>query len=93
MRRSTIQQSLQSIVDNPEMETDDILSLPASELVCRTLFELANSPKVGDRNALSRANMARRMIFDRMVGKRKPGSHPATRTQIAVKFNSLTGEK
>jgi hypothetical protein len=92
MRNTTIRQALQHVADNPVMETDEMLVVPAHELVARTLYEIANSPMTGRTRDASRANVARGMIFNRLVGKRQPGSHPATKQQSAVAFRTLTGE-
>ena len=40
---------------------------------------------------MTRANKARKMILDRMVGKRRPGSHPATNEGEQIDFVDLTG--
>lgn len=93
MRSTTIRQALQYVADHPELETDEMLVLPVHELVCRTLFEIANSPMTGKRGAASKANVARTLIFDRMVGKRASGSHPATRSRTAVEFVDMTGKE
>lgn len=93
MRTVSIRQALQYVADNPEPVTDEVLVLPAHELVCRTLYEIANSPMSGKRGAHVRANAARSMIFDRLVGTRRMGSHPATRkSSNQVTFKDLTGE-
>lgn len=92
MRNTTIRQALQHVADNPEMTTDEMVVLPVHELVCRTLFDIANSPMSNQRGAQSKANVARQLIFNRLVGKRIAGSHPATRTQTRVVFADLTGE-
>lgn len=92
VRTMTIQQALQHVVNNPELESDDLLQVPASELVCRTLFDIANSAQLKDRRSMARANTARTIIFHRLVGRRKTGSHPARRQQSAIQFHDLTGE-
>lgn len=92
MRHTTVRQALQYVADNPELVTDEVLVIHVHELIARTLFEIANTPMSGKRNANSRANVARSMIFNRLVGKRASGSHPATRKQTSVEFASLTGE-
>ena len=92
MKHVTIKQALQHVADNPELATDDIISLRVHELVSRNLFDIANGSNMSERGSLSRANVARKMIFDRLVGKRKPGSHPATRKQRGIEFHDLTGE-
>lgn len=91
-RAVTIRQALQHVADNPTLNTDMLLDVPAHELVCRTLFEIANGGRVGDADSLSKANSARSLIFDRLVGKRRSGSHPATRKTQQLQFVDLTGE-
>ena len=92
VKRQTIQGALQRVADNPEVTTDDMVSLPVHELVARTLFEIANTADTSRRGSLVQANVARKMIFDRLVGKRRSGSHPATRERKQLKFADLTGE-
>lgn len=92
MKNMSIRQALQHVADNPVMKTDEMLVVPVHELVARTLFEIANTPMTGRGRDMSRANIARSMIFNRLVGKRQPGSHPATKHQNAVAFRPLTGE-
>lgn len=93
LRRMTIPQALQHVADNPELQTEELIALPVYELVARTLFEMANNVNTEDRRSMQRANLARKMIFDRLVGKRRPGSHPATKKQRPeVQFADLTGE-
>jgi hypothetical protein len=91
-KQVTIRQALQNVADNPVIQTDDIIALPVHELVCRTLFEIANGVKTTEPRSLTRANAARTMIFERMVGRRRAGSHPATKKQTSLQFRNLTGE-
>lgn len=93
MKTVTIRQALQYVVDNPEMRTDDLIGLPAYELVTRTLFEIANSAHADNRKSMQRANYARGMIFNRLVGRRRAGSHPATSKKQEIKFKDLTGKE
>lgn len=86
----SIKQALERVADNPMMETDEIIQVRVYELVARALFEVANSPDERVRGASARANKARKMILDRLVGKRKPGSHPATRGDVSIDFVDLT---
>jgi hypothetical protein len=92
MRHTTVRQALQHVADHPELDTDEVLVVHVHELVARTLFEIANTPMSGKRGAGHKANIARNMIFNRLVGRRSPGSHPATRKQTGVEFSDLTGE-
>ena len=93
MKIITIQQAMQHVADNPQIATDDLLDVKIHELVCRALFEIANAPKADERGSLTRANTARHMIFTRLVGRRRAGSHPATKQKIEVEFINLTGKQ
>ncbi len=89
MKIVTIRQALQHVADNPELKTDVLLEVPVHELVCRALFEIANGPQITQRGSLARANTARNMIFNRLVGRRRAGSHPATNTKVELEFVDL----
>lgn len=89
----SIRRALQHVVDNPVLESDELISLPVHELVARTLFEIANSANPGNRGSMGRANVARNMIFHRLQGKRRAGSHPATRSDNVLHFHDLTGKE
>lgn len=91
MKTITIRQSLQHVVDNPVLKTDDLLGLPAHELVSRTLFEIANGAQISERGSMTRANVARNMIFNRLVGRRRAGTHPATHQKVELEFVDLIG--
>lgn len=90
MKHVTIRQALLYVSDHPIQETDEAIQVPCHELISRTLFEIANTPDASVRGSMSRANKARKMILDRLVGKRRPGSHPATRVQTPIEFVDLT---
>lgn len=90
MKHITVREALQLVADNPDLATDEITQLPVYELVSRSLFEIANTPDAAVRGSLARANKARKMILDRLVGKRRAGSHPATREDVPIEFVDLT---
>jgi hypothetical protein len=90
MKPITIRDALQRVADNPIMREDELIQVPVHELVCRNLFEIANKPDANARGSMTRANKARKMILDRLVGKRRAGSHPATRTEVSIDFVDLT---
>lgn len=90
-RQLSVRQALQQVADYPRQLDDDLLERPAHELIARALFEISNSPSTAERGAMTRANKARKMIMDRLVGKRRPGSNPATRTTTSIEFKDLTG--
>lgn len=90
MKHVTIREALQNVADNPAMKTDVLIQVPVSELIARALFEIANHPDQLQRGSLTRANKARKMIFDRLIGKRRAGSHPATKVHSSLEFVDLT---
>lgn len=92
VKHVTIRQALQHVADNPVLKTDVLLDVPTHELVARTLFEIANGAQISERGSLARANAARNMIFTRLVGRRRAGSHPATHQKVELKFVPLAGE-
>lgn len=91
MKAVTVRQALQAVADDPVPSTDEIIQVPTHELVCRALFEIANRPDAAQRGSLVRANKARKILLDRLVGKRRVGSHPATRNNATIEFMDLTG--
>ena len=92
VKNVTVRQALQYVADHPDLETDNFIELPAHELICRTLFDLANGAQLGNPASLNKANAARNLIFQRMVGRRKPGTHPVRKQQRKLEFRDLTGE-
>lgn len=90
MAHVTIQQALQRVADHPDLSTAAPLDAPVHELVARTLFKIANSPDQRVRGSLARATKAQKMILDRLVGTRRPGSHPAAYRDNKIEFVDLT---
>lgn len=91
-RSVSIRQAMQYVADHPEMQTDELIALPTWELVVRTVFEAANSVDAKKPATMSKANAARAMIFNRLVGRRRAGTHPATNRENTLKFVDLTGD-
>lgn len=91
MKIVTIRQALQHVADHPELDTDVLLNVKVHELVARSLFEIANGAQMNQRGSLARANVARNMIFNRLVGRRRAGSHPATQVKVEIDFVDLIG--
>ena len=90
MKHVTIKQALENVSNNPVPHTDELTQLPVHELVCRSLFEIANRPDAAVRGSMARANRARTMILNRLVGRRRAGSHPATKDAVEIEFLDLT---
>lgn len=88
-RHRTVRQALQFVADNPEVKGEAI-DMPVWEMVSRILFELATSPDSKVRGSMARATKAQKMISDRLVGKRRPGTHPSQVTRQQVNFVDLT---
>lgn len=91
MSTITIRQALQRVADYPNPVDDEVIQMPVHELVARSLFDIANRPDANVRGSMARANKARKMILDRMAGKRRAGTSPATGAAIEVEFVDLTG--
>ncbi len=90
MAEVTIRQALQAVADNPRMLDDELIQVPIHELVSRNLFEIANHPDSNVRGANARANKARKLILERLVGKRRPGTGPAAKQEEQIEFVDLT---
>lgn len=86
----SIRQALQYVADHPEPSTDITLDIKTHELVARALFDIANNPDAKVRGSMARATKAQKLIFDRLVGTRKPGTHPAARETAGLDFVDLT---
>ena len=86
----TIKQALEAVAEHPELSTDVVLDVKVHELVARTLYEIANSPDSKVRGSLPRASRAQRLILNRLVGLRRPGSLPAARSVGGLDFVDLT---
>lgn len=63
---------------------------PVYLLISDALFRIANSPDPKKRGSVAKATQAQKMILDRMVGTRKPGSHPAVQDAAEITFVNLT---
>jgi hypothetical protein len=84
----TVKEALFYVRDHPEAP-ENMLEAAAYELVCRALVTVASNPSVA-RGGINRANKAQRIILDRTVGTRKPGSLPIVRQSNALQYDDLT---
>jgi hypothetical protein len=89
-RHKSIGEALKHVAEHPARSTDAPIDAPVYELVARALFQVANSPDAGVRGSLAKANRAQKMIFNRMVGRRRPGTHPAQVETEEIEFIDLT---
>lgn len=90
-KQVTIRQALQQVADYPNQVDDNALQKYAHELVSRALFDICNRPDASVRGSMTRANKARKILLDRMAGKRRAGTVPAVKTDTSVDFVDLTG--
>jgi hypothetical protein len=85
----TVKEALEFVAKHPEPSRPPI-EMPIWELISRQLFE-ASHKVGGNALAMKRATAAQKMIFDRLAGKRRPGTHPATvKTKRELKVLDLT---
>ena len=90
MAEVSIRDAIRQVAENPEPATDIVLDVPVSELVARTLYDIANDPNTRVRGALSRSRRAQKIIANRTAGLRKAGTRPATQKVVEVEFVDLT---
>lgn len=93
MQKRTVREALQFVADYPQPLDDEILTMHTGELIARTLFDLANKPDANVKGSLPRANKARKMIMDRLAGRRRAGTAPHQKTVVQLQMHDLTGEK
>ena len=87
----TIQQALTRVSEKWESARDmDMIGTPVYELIGFTLFDIANSGDVRVRGSIRRSTRAKKIIMNRMVGLRRPGSRPITRENDGLEFVDLT---
>jgi hypothetical protein len=89
-RNKSIQDSLQFVADHPRVSNEAPIDTPVWELVARQLFKIANEPDKKVRGSMARATKAQKIILDRLVGKRRPGTHPAQAQTEGIDFVDLT---
>lgn len=89
MKHIPIQKALEQL-SNTGLDQELTLESPTHQHIAHALFTIANSPNPKVRGARARATRAQRLILDRMVGLRKPGSHPAQLKNDEIQFVNLT---
>jgi hypothetical protein len=89
-RHKSIAEALQYVADHPVGSTAAPIDAPVYELVCHALFQVANSPDASVRGSYAKANRAQKLILNRMVGRRRPGTHPAQTRTEEIEFIDLT---
>lgn len=90
MKNKTISEALRYVSTHPEPSNENLLVVPIHELVARKLFDIANYPDPKVRGSQARSVAAQKIIFDRMVGRRRPGTHPVQNNEDEIEFDDLT---
>lgn len=75
IKHRTVKEALEFVSKHPEPSRVPI-EMPVWELISRQLFEASHAVG-GSAAAMKRTTTAQKIIFDRLAGKRKPGTHPA----------------
>lgn len=77
VKHRTVKEALEFVARHPVPDPGTPpIELPVWELIARQLFEKANTVG-GTAVGMKRTATAHKIIFDRLAGKRKPGTHPA----------------
>ena len=90
MAAMTVAQAIKHVSQYPNPVDDDIVNQKVYEIIPRVLFQIANTPDQKVRGSLARSTKARKMILNRLVGRRRPGSRPLGTTGTAVTFDDMT---
>lgn len=89
IKHRTVKEALEFVAKHPEPALPPI-EMPVWELISRQLFEKANQVG-GSAVQMKRTSAAHKIIFDRLAGKRKPGTHPAAaKSRRELKIRDLT---
>jgi hypothetical protein len=89
IKHRSVKEALEYVARHPEPELPPI-EMPVWELISRQLFETAHQVG-GSAVQMKRTNTAQKIIFDRLAGKRKPGTHPAqSKPKRELKMVDLT---
>ena len=89
MAHITVRQALQRVAAS-KISSGAPIEAPVHELVSMALFDIANHPDPKKPGTMRRATRAQKIILDRMVGKRLPGSNPAAKKNSEINFVDLT---
>lgn len=89
MAHVTVKEALNR-VSRGTLTDKDPIEVPIFEHVALALFGIANNPDPRVRGSMRRATRAQKIILDRLVGTRNPGSNPAAQKDVQIDFVDLT---
>jgi hypothetical protein len=90
VKNKTVKEALEHVAKNPPEGFEPTVDKPAWELVCQVLFIHANGADPRIRGSVGRATRAQKLIFNRLTGRRRPGTHPAQVQAEEIDFVDLT---
>ena len=85
----TVRDALKRVADG-KSSGKDMIDKPAYELIAENLYVVANTPDPRVRGSMRRATAAQKIILDRLVGTRRPGTNPAAQKDVQINFRDLT---
>ena len=88
-KNRTVKQALEHYAANPVLP-EDVIDVPIHTLIARSLFAFANNPNPKVKGANARANRAQKILLERMVGRRNPGTSPASSAEEVLEFADLS---
>lgn len=89
IKHRTVKEALEFVARHPAPDRVPI-EMPIWELISRQLFETAHQVG-GSAVQMKRTATAQKIIFDRLAGKRRPGTNPATsKSKRELKMVDLT---
>jgi hypothetical protein len=90
VKHLSVHDALQHVAEHPPKSFEPTVDAPVWELIGQVLFVHANSGDPRVRGSMGRATAAQKMIFDRISGRRRPGTHPAQVENEEIEFLDLT---
>lgn len=91
VKHKSVKEALEYVSRHPSPTTDPI-NMPVWELIARQLYETAHQAG-GTRTQIKSTAAAQKMILDRVVGKRRTGTHPAVRKEEKVLLADFTQQR
>ena len=90
MKSKSVPEALVYVAQHPPQSFEPTVDMPTWEIIGQLLYLIANSGNPRHRGSVNRATRAQKMIWDRKVGRRRAGTHPATVQAEEIEFEDLT---
>ena len=90
VKHKSVKEALDYVARHP-VPAEQPIQMPVWELVARQLFDAAHIVG-GTPKQLKRTSQAQKILLDRMVGRRRPGTHPAQVKADVLKVADFTKE-